>query len=90
MEEFDRWVNNEERVGDFLWAANEPSGGTFQVKMNLFIGVCLRNIRKDFHICDPNIQWVVLELSDAGRQLAVHGSRFLLLAKVKINIVNKS
>ena len=30
---FDRWVDNEERVGDFLWAANEPSGGTFQVKV---------------------------------------------------------
>ena len=87
---FDRWVDNGERVGDFLWAANEPSGGTFQVKRNLFSRVCLQNIWKGFHICDPSFQWVVLELPDAGRQLAVHGSRFLLLAKVKINIVNKS
>ena len=32
---FDRWIDNAERVGDFLWAENEPSGGTFQVRMNL-------------------------------------------------------
>ena len=37
--EFDRWVDNEERVGDFLWAANEPSGGTFQVKIRFQQGL---------------------------------------------------
>ena len=36
---FDRWVDNEERVGDFLWAANEPSGGTFQVKIRFQQGL---------------------------------------------------
>ena len=41
---FDRWVDNEERVGDFLWAANEPSGGTFQVKMNLLVKFVSKNI----------------------------------------------
>ena len=40
----DRWVDNEERVGDFLWAANEPSGGTFQVKMNLLVKFVSKNI----------------------------------------------
>ena len=48
MEEFDRWVDNEERVGDFLWAANEPSGGTFQVKRNLFSRVCLKIYERVF------------------------------------------
>ena len=78
-------------MGDFLWAANEPSGGTFQVKMNLLLSVepgskisemLFIFVFQIFNGCTP-------ELSDAGGQLALHGSRLLLLAKVRINIVDE-
>ena len=57
---FDRWVDNEESVGDFLWAANEPSGGTFQVKVKLLTAFSSKDM------IDPNLQCVSQELPHAG------------------------